>query len=70
MGNNKKTITEPKQPKDFSWLIGILKLILAFAEVIATYVFATQDNRILWGVGVVLGIHAAILFGTAFMLKK
>lgn len=69
MSNNKKTIKEPKQPKDWSWLVGILKLVLAFAEVIATYVFATQDNKILWGVGAVLGIHAAILFARAFIFK-
>jgi hypothetical protein len=62
-------VKQPKQPLDWSWLVGILTLVLAFAEVVATYVFATQDNKVLWGVGTVLGIHAAILFARAFIFR-
>jgi hypothetical protein len=66
----KKQAKPIKQPTDWSWFTGLLNLVLALAEVVATYVFATQDNKVLWGVAIILGLDAAVKFTNAFIVKR
>lgn len=42
---------------------GLYSLAVALTELASTYVFATQDNKVLWALAVILGIDAAQKLG-------
>lgn len=42
---------------------GLYSLAVALTELASTYVFATQDNKVLWALAVILGIDAAYKLG-------
>lgn len=46
---------------------GLYSLAVALTELSSTYVFATQDNKVLWVLAVVLGIDAAQRLARAFI---
>ena len=46
---------------------GLYSLAVALTELASTYVFATQDNKVLWVLAVVLGIDAAQRLARAFV---
>ena len=48
----------PKSKTNINYT-GLLSLAVALAELASTYVFATQDNQVLWGLALVLGLDAA-----------
>lgn len=62
--NNKET---PKKSKSNINLYGLLDLVVALAELASTYVFVTQDNRILLPLAVVLGLDCAQRFTRKFI---
>lgn len=47
--------------------LGLLSLVVALAELAATYIFATQDNHTLYALAFVLGVDAAQRFARAFV---
>ena len=57
-----KTETPKKSTKNINYT-GLLALTVALAERASTYVFATQDNKVLWVLAVILGIDAAQKLG-------
>lgn len=62
MSKTTKTDKAPKSKKNINWM-GLLSLSVALAELASTYVFATQDNKVLWALAVILGIDAAYKLG-------
>jgi hypothetical protein len=58
-----------KQPNTNAWL-GAWSMLLAFAEIITVYTFATQNNEILWVIAGLIGIDALIRFASAFIFNK
>lgn len=52
----------PKSKKNINYT-GLLVLTVALAELASVYVFSTQDNKVLWGLAVILGIDAAQKLG-------
>lgn len=67
MKNNKQQETVKVEKTNKLNYLGLLSLTVAMAEVAATYVFATQENEVLWGIAVVLGLDAAQRLARAFV---
>ncbi len=67
--NNKPVQAEkPKKDRNIKGKMnGLYSLIVALAELASTYVFVTQDNKILLPLAVVLGLDAAQRFARAFV---
>lgn len=61
-----KQTEAPKSKKNINWA-GLYSLAVALAELGSTYVFATQDNKVLWGLAVVLGVDCTQRLARAFM---
>lgn len=59
MSKDKTNKEAPKKSKKNINYVGLLSLTVALAELASTYVFATQDNKVLWALAVILGIDAA-----------
>lgn len=66
MSKTTKTDKAPKSKKNINWM-GLLSLSVALAELASTYVFATQDNKVLWALAVILGADAAQRLARAFV---
>lgn len=69
MGKTNKT-TEPKAKKNYNIkakLAGLYCLAIALAELAAVYIFATQDNRVLWILAGVLGVDCAQRLASKFI---
>lgn len=64
--STKQTDKAPKSKKNINWM-GLLSLSVALAELASTYVFATQDNKVLWALAVILGADAAQRLARAFV---
>ena len=56
--NKTEAVKAPKNKKSINY-VGLLSLTVALAELASTYVFATQDNKVLWVLAGILGIDAA-----------
>lgn len=67
--NNKvEKVEKPKKDRNIKGKAnGFYSLIVALAELASTYVFVTQDNKILLPLAVVLGLDAAQRFARAFV---
>lgn len=67
--NNKPVQAEkPKKDRNIKGKVsGFYSLVIALAELATTYVFVTQDNKILLPLAVVLGLDAAQRFARAFV---
>ena len=70
MTKSNKT-NEPKAPKKQlnikSKALGLYSLIIGVAEIVTIYMFATQDNQVLWVLAGVFTIDAACRFGSKFI---
>lgn len=77
---NKTTNEAPKSKKNinFLWyqnwmpvikkpLAGLYCLAIALAELAAVYIFATQDNRVLWILAGILGVDCAQRLASKFI---
>lgn len=62
MTKSTKQTEAPKSKKKLNYT-GLLVLAVALAELASVYVFATQDNKVLWALAVILGIDAAQKLG-------
>lgn len=71
MTKSKKAVadTADKKTTKFNWA-GFPVVIHLLAELIAVYTFVTQQNKVLLGVGFILGLHAAWQLATKFMYTK
>lgn len=70
MSKQTKNTKEKSPKKDHqvkAKFFGLCDLAVGLAELATVYVFATQDNRVLLPIAVVLGIDASIRFGKAFV---
>jgi len=70
MSKTNKTETAPKSKKNINYkatFTGLYSLAVALAELVTVYVFATQDNKVLLPVAVVLGLDSAIRFTSKFV---
>lgn len=69
MSKTNKT-TEPKAKKNYNIkakLAGLYCLAIALAELATVYIFATQDNRVLWILAGVLGVDSAQRLASKFV---
>lgn len=60
----------PKSKKSINFkqvFAGLYSLVIALAELASVYIFATQDNPILYPVAAVLGLDAAVRLTTKFV---
>lgn len=62
MSKSTKTEKAEKPKKNINW-VGLPILAIALIELASTYVFATQDNKVLWVLGGGLLIDASIRLG-------
>lgn len=62
MSKSTKQTEAPKSKKKLNYT-GLLVLAVALAELASVYVFATQDNKVLWVLAAILGIDAAQKLG-------
>ena len=66
--NKTPKVEKPKKDRNVKGkMTGLYSLIVALAELMATYVFVTQDNRSLLPLAVVLGIDASQRLARAFI---
>lgn len=66
----KTTKEAPKAKKNYNIkakLAGLYCLAIALAELAAVYIFATQDNRVLWILAGVLGVDSAQRLASKFV---
>jgi hypothetical protein len=63
----KQTKDTPKVSKKNINLYGLLDLAVALSELATVYVFATQDNQVLWVLAAVLGADCAQRFARKFV---
>lgn len=70
MTKSNKPAEAPKAKKNINFkakFAGLYSLTIALAELATTYVFATQDNKVLWVLAGVLGLDAAQRLARAFV---
>lgn len=70
MTKSTKTVQAEKPKKNINVkgkASGFYSLVIALTELASTYVFVTQDNKVLLPLAVVLGIDAAQRFARAFI---
>ena len=58
-----------KQKTSINWA-GLPTVVVLVAEIIAVYTLTTQDNRVLIGVGAVLGLDVAWKLASKFMVQS
>lgn len=67
MSKDKTNKETPKKSKKNINYMGLLSLIVALAELATVYIMATQDNKVLWVLALVLGVDCAQRLARAFM---
>lgn len=66
---SKNAVTDSaKQKTSINWA-GIPAVVFLVANIITTYVFVTQDNKVLIGVGAVHGLYTAWTLGAKFVVR-
>lgn len=67
---NEASAKASKPKKDYnimSKLAGLYCLAIALAELATVYIFATQDNKVLWILAGVLGVDSAYRLASKFV---
>lgn len=68
MGKTTKEAPKPKKNYNIkAKLAGLYCLAIALAELATVYIFATQDNRVLWILAGVLGVDSAQRLASKFV---
>lgn len=67
--NTMKSTNPTPTTNDEHAFVKMLKLALALTQLVTVYVFATQDNPVLWGLAAVHGIAAVVYFVQKNVLK-